>query len=128
MIVKINFLKELEVKRDQAKRDQAKTDHPKGTNQKQPRPKKDHGQKGPWPKGTKPKGTKYQKGPRPKRDHGQKFHKLCKIEEFCGYILNRNHITGICVNSRELTVSISNRLQICSPAILFLNFALGDKR
>ena len=37
-----------------------------------------------------------------------------------------NRVTKICV-TRELIVFISNRLQIRSPGILFLDFALGDK-
>ena len=87
--------------RGMAQRGMAKGAQPKGHCQRGIRPK-GHGQRGIRPKG-----------------HGQRG--MTKGAWLKGHLIQKGHC------SQNDQISSPNKLQIRSPGILFLNFALGDK-
>ena len=73
---------------------------------------KGHQTKGAWPKGHQTKGA-WPKG------HDQRG--MTKGAWLKGHLIQKGHC------SQNDQISSPNKLQIRSPGILFLNFALGDK-
>ena len=111
--------------RGRAKGAAAKGAQPKGQGQRGIRPKghcqrgirpKGHGQRGIRPKGHCQRGMA--KGAWPK-GHDQRG--MTKGAWLKGHLIQKGHC------SQNDQISSPNKLQIRSPGILFLNFALGDK-